>query len=135
MVILAISEHQADSWCGYIILGFSDMIYSIMNRPDGSSENVYLRSIIYSHNYWNRILFWEECLTIILSLDLKANFEILNDLWFHGTHELKPITDESLSFCLRMKNYGVMPDEARELIMRVCNKFNLTESYARSLVN
>ncbi|AFZ81685.1 hypothetical protein BEWA_011030 [Theileria equi strain WA] len=134
-MVLTISERQADSWCGYVILGFSDVIYSSTKGLDGSSENVHLRSIVYSHSYWNRISFWEECLTIIISFDLKTNFEMLSDLQFHRTYELKPITEESLSFYSWILNYGIPQNASKELILRVCGKLKLSESYAKSLLN
>uniref|UniRef100_A0A3B0MZ63 Myotubularin protein, putative n=1 Tax=Theileria annulata TaxID=5874 RepID=A0A3B0MZ63_THEAN len=128
--ILSVSERQADYWCGYSILKFSDKYH--LCDEDGKC---YLWSRICSNNYWKSRVFWEECLTIILSLDLKAIFETSSCLEKTLTLiNCVPSTDEPHGFCDWMTKYGFEDKECKKLIHEVFMKFKVPESYFNSLI-
>ncbi|EAN32199.1 Fes/CIP4 and EFC/F-BAR domain protein [Theileria parva strain Muguga] len=132
--ILSVSERQADYWCGYSILKFSDKYYT--NDEDSVDGKCYLWSKICTNNYWKNNMFWEECLTIILSLDLKAIFETSSCLEKTLTRIIcVPSTEEPLGFYNWMLRYGFPDTGCKNLIHRVCMKFKVPQSYYNALIN
>lgn len=130
--VLLISERQADHWCGYSVLKIADKYRSPEREEEGSGP--YLQARIASNGYWRRVEFWEHCLTIVLSLDLKALFETASCLSGSiGRIECVPSTEDALGFRGWMLSYGVPGKQATELMLQVCARLKLPQPYTQAL--
>ncbi|KAK1445140.1 hypothetical protein BgAZ_110460 [Babesia gibsoni] len=129
-VLLTFSQRQRDAWSGYAILRVSNFIHIVKDPQNQQTEMYTLTMFIQNHEYWSRIAFWEECLVIVISQDLKAVFEDSG-----GDHALKPVTKELKYFVNWMKEFGINPVEAHELVKRICSQVELPEDYAQCIID
>ncbi|CDR97402.1 hypothetical protein, conserved [Babesia bigemina] len=126
--LLAFSRKQGDAWTGYAILKLADFVHVIEQPAEGQPRRTSLRWLIYSHEYWSRIPFWEECLLIAIAQDFAALFEDVRP-----DTVLKPYTSELLRFRHWMAAFGISSAESCALIERVCGRLGLPGSYTQCL--
>ncbi|BAM41709.1 conserved hypothetical protein [Theileria orientalis strain Shintoku] len=132
-LVLMVSEKQSDYWTGYSVMKLSDRIYTVVDSEE--DERCYLWSMIGTNNYWKKREFWEECLTIIISMDLKAMFETLGSL-SPGAKKIEcvPITEDPLTFQERMYKYGIPALECEEIVNRVCKNLRMPQTYTEAII-
>ncbi|UKK02980.2 hypothetical protein MACK_003082 [Theileria orientalis] len=132
-LVLMVSEKQSDYWTGYSVMKLSDRIYTVVDS--GEDERCYLWSMISTNNYWKKREFWEECLTIIISMDLKATFETVGCL-STGIKKIEcvPITEDPLTFQERMYKYGIPATECEEIVNRVCKNLRMPQTYTEAII-
>ncbi|GBE58586.1 hypothetical protein, conserved [Babesia ovata] len=126
--LLAFSRKQGDAWSGYAILKLADFVHVVEESEDEQPRRTSLRWLIYSHEYWSRIPFWEECLLIAIAQDFAALFDDVRP-----DTVLKPSTSELLRFRHWMAAFGISSAESSALIERVCGRLGLPESYTQCL--
>lgn len=130
MAMLTFSQRQRDAWSGYAVLRVSSFIHVIKDPENEKPEKYPLRVFLHSHEYWSHIPFWEECLLITISQDLRVLFEDSS-----CCPALRPLTREAKSFKRWMVGFGISHMEANALIKRVCGQAGLPEEYGRCLID
>ncbi|GFE53524.1 hypothetical protein BaOVIS_009280 [Babesia ovis] len=127
--LLVFSQRQGDAWSGYAILKLSEFIYAIDDSDPEQPQRRSLRNCLYSHEYWSRIPFWEECLLIAIAQDMTAHFDDVRP-----DSVLRPVTRELTGFKQWMIGFGISIVEANALIERVCSRLCLPVDYTQSLL-
>ncbi|GIX61106.1 uncharacterized protein BcabD6B2_05410 [Babesia caballi] len=128
--LLSFAQRQSDVWCGFAVLKLSDFVHAVDDSDPQQLQRCPLRLQIYSHEYWSRIPFWEECLTIAIAQDFAALFEDLRP-----DSALLPVTPELRGFRQWMTGFGINYLEAQALIGRVCGRLGLPEDYTHCLLS
>eukprot|EP00371_Babesia_bovis_P003413 XP_001612060.1 hypothetical protein [Babesia bovis T2Bo] len=127
--LLSFSQRQSDAWSGFAVLKVSDFIYAMDESDSSQPQRRSLRLFLYSHEYWSRITFWEECLLIAIAQDMTALFDGVSP-----DNVLRPVTRELLGFKQWMLNFGINYVEATALIERVCSRLSLPSDYTQALL-